>query len=233
MKKDNIVLKHIAFIMDGNRRWAKARKMPLLLGHKKGAERIEPLVEYAARRGIEYITFWAFSSENWRRGEEEVGFLMRVFRDFLGSTVVKRMMEKGVRVKVIGDLGKFPEDIVDGVNKILERSENNKTITATFALNYGGRSEILSAVNRILEMDMRLKEGVSEEVFSSYLFTDELPDPDLIVRTGGEKRLSGFLPWQSVYSELCFVDTLWPDIDERKFDELIVEYGRRERRFGK
>lgn len=228
---------HIAFIMDGNRRWARERKLPLLIGHRKGAERIEPLVAHAAKKGIKFVTFWAFSSENWKRGEKEVGFLMRVFRDFIKSSVVKRMMEKGVRVNVIGDFESFPEDIVNDVKEIIEKSKDNKTITATFALNYGGRAEMLRAINRITNYELRITDkkmtDFNEKVFSSFLYTFDLPDPDMIVRTGGEQRLSGFMPWQSVYSELYFVDTFWPDFDEIEFDKAFEEFERRERRFGK
>ncbi len=254
---NNKIPNHIAFIMDGNRRWAKKRGLPIIVGHHKGVERIEPLVEQAAKFDIKYITFWAFSSENWKRGEREVGFLMRVFREFIKSSVVKRMMEKDVRVKVIGDIDQFPKDIVDGVRKIVEKSKENKTITATFALNYGGRQEILRAINVILnevknpsthlrtrirersfDSALRRAQGfaqddtVDEKVFSSYLYTHDLPDPDLVVRTGGEARLSGFMPWQTVYSELYFTSTLWPDFSKKEFGEALVEYDKRERRFG-
>lgn len=234
------ILQHIAFIMDGNRRWAKKRGLPIIAGHHKGAERIESLVEYASKRGIKYITFWAFSSENWERGEKEVGFLMRVFREYIKSSVVHRMMEKGVRVKVIGDLGAFPEDIVKDVREILEKSKSNGRITATFALNYGGRDEILKVVNSIVREippNLPLRKGggyiVDEKEFADYLYTKDLPEPDMIVRTGGEQRLSGFLPWQSVYSELYFIDVLWPDFDEQEFGKAVEEYASRERRFGK
>ena len=267
----NKELKHIAFIMDGNRRWAKKRGLPVIAGHHKGAQRIEPLVEYAAKAGISYITFWAFSSENWGRSEKEVGFIMRVFREFIKSSVVTRMMKKGVRVNIIGDLTAFPEDIVGGVSKIIEMSRDNKTITASFALNYGGRQEVLNAVNNLLNRFKNSSESVlevcqipnsklqipnklqnsnpiksdsnskiqknnnliDEEAFSSCLFTKGLPDPDMIVRTGGEQRLSGFMPWQSVYSELYFTEILWPDFDEKEFEQAIEEYGERDRRFGK
>jgi len=239
---------HIAFIMDGNRRWARKRALPVLAGHQRGAGRIEPLVEHAAKRGIKYITFWAFSSENWERGKTEVGFLMRVFREFIKSAVVNRMMEKGVRVNVIGEWESFPKDIVEGVAEIVEKSRENSTITATFALNYGGRGEIIHAIKSFVKTETQTQElssvqytsipdklisGLDESKFSSYMYTKDLPDPDMIVRTGGEKRLSGFLPWQSVYSELHFVDTLWPDFGEKEFDEAIEEYGIRERRFGR
>jgi len=272
---NSIIPQHIAFIMDGNRRWARERQLPLISGHHKGAEKIEPLVAYAAKRGISYITFWAFSSENWERGKSEIGFLMRVFREFIKGSVVNRMMEKGVRVKIIGDIESFPKDIIKGVNEIVDRSRNNTTITATFALNYGGRKEILSVVNGILEeyftkdsksdlfgskikdpADAKAMAGrqkskiknkfqnsktqiskqykyINEKMFSSYLYTKDLPDPDMIVRTGGERRLSGFLPWQGVYSELYFTDKYWPDFDEKAFEEALEEYGNRERRFGR
>jgi undecaprenyl diphosphate synthase len=208
------------------------------MGHRKGASRIEPLVSYAAKRGIEYVTFWAFSSENWNRGEKEVGFLMRVFREFLKGSVVKRMLEKGVRVKVIGDIESFPEDIVTGVGELVEKSKSNKRVTAVFALNYGGRREILRAVEQVLRVPRvsqvpRVPRVLDEEEFSSYLYTADLPDPDMVARTGGEMRLSGFMPWQSVYSELYFTDVLWPDFDEGEFEKVIEEFGRRERRFGK
>ncbi len=262
---DSIIPQHIAFIMDGNRRWARERHLPLIAGHHKGAERIEPLVAYGAKRGIKYVTFWAFSSENWERGEKEVGFLMRVFREFIKSSVVNRMMEKGVRVKVIGDIESFPEDIVRGVAEIVERSRNNEIVTATFALNYGGRREILYAVNEILKeavtfdkkmwlsetkiknQKSKIKDNfqnsndqnskhynyINEEIFSSYLYSAGLPDSDMIVRTGGEQRISGFLPWQAVYSELYFTDKYWPDFNEKAFKDALEEYERRERRFGR
>jgi undecaprenyl diphosphate synthase len=220
--------------MDGNRRWAKQKRLPLIMGHHKGAERIEPLVEYAAKRGIRYITFWAFSSENWKRGEQEVGFIMRVFRDFIKSSIVNIMMEKGVRVNVIGDIESFPEDIVRGVREIIERSKNNTAITATFALNYGGRQEILRAVNRIVNKGGAEGGGfIDESIFASYLYTSDIPDPDMIVRTGGEQRISGFLPWQAVYSELYFTDIYWPDFDEKEFEKAMGQFVSRERRFGK
>lgn len=230
-------LNHVAFIMDGNRRWARDKKLPLLFGHRQGAKRIEPLVEHAAKNGIKFITFWAFSSENWKRGEKEVDFLMRVFRDFIKGPVANRMMEKGVRVKVIGDYTLFPQDIVKDVCNIIEKSKNNNSITATFALNYGGRAEILRAINIIRKQESGSKnqefKDMDEEGFSDYLYTNDLPDPDMIVRTGGEMRLSGFLPWQAVYSELYFVDKYWPEFDTIEFDKAIEVYKNRERRFGK
>lgn len=226
-------LKHVAFIMDGNRRWARKRMLPIITGHYNGAERIESLVEYAAKKGIKYVTFWAFSTENWGRGEEETGFIMQVARDFLKSDVLERMMEKGVRVNVIGDYEAFPEDIVDGLRRVVEKSKNNETITVIFALNYGGRAEIVRAVNNVLSSKFNVLSKIDEEVFSSFLYTKDFSDPDLIVRTGGEMRLSGFLPWQSGYSELYFTETLWPDFDEKAFELAIEEFERRERRFGK
>jgi undecaprenyl diphosphate synthase len=223
--------KHIAFIMDGNRRWAKKRGLQIISGHNKGAANIERLVSQAARQGLECITFWAFSSENWERGKEEVDLLMQVFRDFINGDIVQRMIAENVKVRAIGDLDAFPKDIVEGVKSIIEASRINTGIIATFALNYGGRQEILRAVNEVLK-EKGLKK-IKEADFSSCMYNSDLPDPDIIVRTGGEKRLSGFMPWQSVYSELFFMDTLWPDFDERDFDSVLEEFSRRDRRFGK
>lgn len=244
--------KHIGIIMDGNRRWAGKRRLPLFAGHSEGAKRIEPLVAYGAKQGISYITFWAFSTENWERGDREVNTLLRVFRRVLKDPMLDRLQKNGVRVNVIGDLSPFPQDITEGVKKIMESSKNNKRITATFALNYGGRFEILRAVNRLMKVyssseGVRLRrmtesrssrrtsftQTITEQVFAEYLYTAGIPDPDLIIRTGGEMRLSGFLAWQSVYSELYFTECLWPDFDEMEFQKSLDEYARRERRFGR
>lgn len=228
--KTNTIPNHIAFIMDGNRRWARAHKLSLLNGHKAGAESIEPLVVYGLRHEIKYLTFWAFSSENWKRGKMEVEFLLQVFRTFLKNNVVDRLIENGGKFRFIGDYQAFPVDIVTGLEDIIERSKNNSKIHATFALNYGGKQEIIRAVNLLLAEG---KKNVEEQTFTSYLYTKDIPDPDLIIRTGGEQRLSGFLPWQGAYSELYFTDVYWPDFHERELEKAIEEYSQRERRFGK
>lgn len=221
---------HVSFIMDGNRRWASTRKLQILFGHDRGAHQIEPLVEYATRQGISFLTFWAFSTENWNRDAKEVAMLMQVFRNIFKDPMVQRMKKDGVKMQVIGDLTKFPQDIQDSVQALVEDTKNNSKICVNLALNYGGREEILLAVSRAIK-DKQFT--ISDKQFSSYLYTKDIPDPDLLIRTGGEKRLSGFLPWQSVYSELYFTDTLWPDFDAGEFQKALDEYALRERRFGK
>jgi undecaprenyl diphosphate synthase len=221
---------HVGFIMDGNRRWAKSQGLQILAGHEAGKDRIEPLVDYAVKHGISTLTFWAFSSENWDRGKMEVGLILQVFRMFLQSGIVERLIDRGVRVGVLGDISAFPADIAEGVRDVVARSKHNTSITANFALNYGGRKEILRAVNALLQQGVV---EVNEEDFSSALYTAGQVDPDLIIRTGGEQRLSGFLPWQGVYSELYFTDIFWPDFTEAAFQKALDEYGLRERRFGK
>lgn len=223
--------KHIAFIMDGNRRWARAHKFQLLSGHNRGAARIETIVEAAAKKEIPFVTFWAFSTENWNRDEKEVAMLMKVFRDVLSGSMAGRLIKNGVKLQIIGDFTEFPKDIVEGLEKLMAASKDNKRITATIAINYGGRAEILGAVNELLKMGKVSK--ISEETFSSLLYTKNQPDPDLLVRTGGELRLSGFLPWQAVYSELYFTETFWPDFDEKEFEKALEEFNSRQRRFGK
>lgn len=223
-------IKHIAFIMDGNRRWARKNKLQIIMGHNKGVDRVEKLVDYANKKGIEYVTFWAFSTENWNRAKEEVNDLMTVFRNMLNGEMIKRMMENGARVKTIGDISAFPKDIYERLLEITDMSKNNTKITTVFALNYGGRPEILQAINKLLK---NKKSEVTDEEFAKELFTADFPDPDLIVRTAGEQRLSGFMPWQSTYSEFYFTEILWPDFDEKQFQIALDDFADRERRFGK
>lgn len=223
---------HIAIIMDGNRRWAKERGLPVLAGHKKVADDILiPLVEYAATKGISYLTFWAFSTENWERDTKEVSGIMEIFRHVL-KMKWKRLDEKGVRIKVIGDISKFSDDIKNSLVAVQEQTKNNTKITATFALNYGGRGEIMRATAN-LQINKSANLQMNEVLFSDALDTRGIPDPDIIVRTGGEQRLSGFLPWQGVYSELYFPPWYMPEFTREKLDEIIDEYGKRQRRFGK
>ncbi len=214
--------------MDGNRRWARERGLPVLAGHQKVADEVlEPLVEHAAKRGIRFITFWAFSTENWRRDKSEVEGIMRIFRHVIAKRW-QRLHEKGVRVEVIGDISKFAPDIRDSLNKVIEQTKDNTKITAVFALNYGGRDEIVRAVNKAERMGK-----LSESSISHLLDTSGIPDPDLIIRTGGEQRLSGFFLWQSEYSELYFPSFYMPEFTPKKLDEALEEYASRQRRFGK
>ncbi len=214
--------------MDGNRRWARERGLPALEGHRWVTDKIlDPLIEHAAKRGVKFVTFWAWSTENWERDKKEVEGMMRLFR-----LVIKRrwqrLHEKGVRIRVIGDLSKFPADIKKALNDVVEQTKNNTSITAVFALNYGGRDEIVRAIRKL-----HSNSTLSEETFSSFLDTSGIPDPELIIRTGGEQRLSGFLLWQSEYSELYFPKWYMPDFTTDRLDEAIEEFGNRTRRLGK
>lgn len=219
-----IIPQHVAIIMDGNRRWARQNGLAIIKGHRKVAEEmIERLADFAIAKGIKFLTLWAFSTENWQRPSEEVKGIMELFRETF-ATSSKRLHQKGVRVAVIGDLSRFPEDIQDGVNFWIQETKNNQKLTVTFALNYGGRDELLRAVR------------AGGEDFENHLDTKKmiaLPDPDLLIRPGGEKRLSGFLTWQSVYTELYFTDVLMPDFDEQEFAKALADYASRQRRFGK
>ncbi len=223
------MIEHVAFIMDGNRRWARAHKVPLVVGHTKGYQKIEQLITYANKKGIAYLTFWAFSTENWNRDKKEVSLLMQIFRRLFRGRNINRLHEKGVRIQALGDITSFPKDIAADINKLVEKTKNNKAITVNIGLNYGGRAEILQAINRLLK---EKKENVDEEEFAKYLYTKGMPDPDLIIRTSGEERLSGFLPWQSVYSELYFPKVYWPDFTEKEFEKALEEFENRKRRFG-
>jgi undecaprenyl diphosphate synthase len=212
---------HIAIIMDGNRRWAREHKLPVLEGHRRVANAVlERLVGHAAKRGIKYMTFWAFSTENWGREENEVKGIMLILKQSLGP-FGRRMMEKGVKLLVIGDLSKIDAGLRKGIEEVVAKTKNNSRITVTIALNYGGRDEIRRAVHK------------GKEDFEKHLDTVGIPDPDFIIRTGGEQRLSGFLLWQSEYSELYFPTFLMPDFTPERLDEAIKEFQNRKRRFGK
>jgi len=220
---------HVALIMDGNRRWAQKRGLKVVLGHKQAAEKvIEPIVDRAIKHSIKYITFWAFSTENWKRDQIELKALMKIFRDTLIKST-KDLHKKGVKLRYIGVIDRFPKDIAKKVKQMVELTKNNSNITVSFALNYGGRDEILRAIQKLIQ-DKPKK--ITEKIFAQCLDTHNLPDPDLIIRTGGEIRLSGYFPWQSVYSELYFTDILWPEFSPDKFDIALLDYQNRDRRFG-
>lgn len=227
---------HIAIIMDGNRRWAKQRGLFFGEGHSKVAnEVIENLALHCIKRGVPYLTMWAFSTENWQREQEEVGFLMDLFRQMLRDNI-DRLHQHGIRIRMIGNLKSFPDDIQQEILTGLKETEQNKNLDLTFALSYGGRDEIKRATQKIARQIRQGKiepENIDEELISANLDTAELPDVDLIIRAGGEQRLSGFLPWQGVYSELYLTEVLMPDFDEAELDEALAEFQRRQRRFGK
>lgn len=226
---------HVAIIMDGNRRWAKKRGLAAVMGHDKAARDVlEPIVDHAIKLGIKFITFWAFSTENWKRDKMEIRALMNIFREGLVK-LGEKLNEKGVKLNVIGEMSKFPKDIQKKTAHYLEISRGNKKITVSFALNYGGRDEIVRAIRRLCAKIQNAKfkiQDLNEQTFGQFLDTANLPDPDLIIRTGGELRLSGYFPWQSVYSELYFTSTLWPDFTPVEFDKALEDFEGRERRFG-
>lgn len=226
---------HVAIIMDGNRRWAAEHGLGPIDGHRVAAERaIEPLVEHAARLGIKYLTFWAFSTENWKRDKVELTGLFKIFKTIL-QRKIERLMKKGVRIRYLGEVDRFPDGIGDVIKNAVQATRKNDRITVTFALNYGGRDELLRAMRKMFRTikASKLKMGdISEATFSLFLDTKGIPDPDLIVRTGGELRLSGYLPWQSTYSELYFTKTYFPDFTPAEFDKALYDFARRDRRFG-
>ena len=228
------VPEHIAVIMDGNGRWAKKRFMPRGFGHKAGADALEQALEDADELGIKYLTVYAFSTENWKRSVEEVTGLMNLFRKFLESAIPKSN-KNNVRVRVLGERSKLPPDMIKAIEILEESTKNNTGLQFNVALNYGGRDEIARAMKKIAEevKDGKLSpEDITEEVISSHLDTWEIPDPDLLVRTSGEERISNFLPWQLAYSEFYFTDTLWPDFNRNSFIEAIRHYTKRDRRYG-
>ena len=226
--------RHIAIIMDGNRRWAKAQGKPASFGHKAGAKTLEKIVRYANKIGLEYITVYAFSTENWKRTEEEVKALMTLLQSYLDD-YSKRADTENIRVKILGDISALAPGMQKSIYNCMERTKDNTGVTFNIALNYGGRDELLKAVKKIAK---EVKEGkidiqdISEEMISNNLYTKGEPDPDLLIRTSGELRLSNFLPWQVVYSEFLFIEKNWPDFTEEDLDNAIVEYEKRTRKFG-
>ena len=230
-----IIPEHVAIIMDGNGRWAKKRGLPRTFGHKQGCTVVERTVEDAARLGLKFLTVYAFSTENWKRSEDEVGALMQLFRYYM-VRLLDVATKNNVRVRMIGDRRRFPEDIIEGINKLETETGEATGLTFVIAVNYGGRDEIRRAALRFAE-DIRdgkneLSEDFSEEDFSAYLDTAGMPDPDLLIRTSGELRLSNFLLWQLAYSEIYITDVYWPDFNRDELIKAIKAYNKRNRRFG-
>ncbi|MFO7188688.1 MAG: polyprenyl diphosphate synthase [Pseudomonadota bacterium] len=224
--------RHVAIIMDGNGRWAKQRFMPRIAGHRKGADAVRAAVRACAERGIEYLTLFAFSSENWRRPAEEVSMLKQLFRSALENEVAK-LHENNIRLRVIGDIAAFGEDIVRLVREGEALTANNTRLTLTIAANYGGRWDLLQAVNRLVTEHPEKAGRYTEADLAPYLSMHYAPEPDLFIRTGGEQRISNFLLWQLAYTEFYFTDLLWPDFNAVALDKAIESYQRRERRFGR
>ncbi len=226
--------KHVAIIMDGNGRWAQARGRPRLFGHHAGARRVREVVEACPGLGIKYLTVFAFSTENWKRTQVEVAGLMSLFRRYIIKET-RTLAENGIRVRFIGDRVRLDAKLIDLMDSLEEATKDNDLVHLTVALNYGGRDEVARATKRLARdvAEGQLKpEDVDEETLPKYLDTRVLPDPDLVIRTSGEARISNFLLWQSAYSEYEFIDTLWPDFTAAELERLCRNYGSRERRFG-
>ena len=229
-----VIPKHIALILDGNGRWAKKRGLPRTMGHKEGCVTVEKTVELAARMGVEYLTVYGFSTENWKRSAEEVGALMQLFRYYM-VRLLKIASANNVRVKMIGDRTRFDRDIIDGIDRLEADTRDNTGLTFVIAVNYGGRDEIARAAKRLAAdcaAGRQDADTITEEVFASYLDTVGIPDPDLLIRTSGELRLSNYLLWQLAYTELYVTDCLWPDFDKAELEKAVIAYNKRDRRYG-
>lgn len=225
---------HVAIIMDGNGRWAQSRGKPRLYGHRAGARRVRQIVEACPDLGVKYLTIFAFSTENWKRTQAEVSGLMLLFRRYIQKEM-QALVENGIRVRFIGDRVRLDRKLVDLMDELERVTAHNELVNMTVALNYGGRDEVARATKRLAEEVAagRLRpEDVDEETLPHFLDTCVLPDPDLVIRTSGEARVSNFLLWQSAYSEYEFINTLWPDFTPEIFAEVLAKYGTRERRFG-
>ena len=218
---------HIAIIMDGNGRWAEKRGLPRTLGHKEGANALRKIQTYAGKIGVKYLTVYAFSTENWKRSKDEVDALMFLFKTYLKNEE-KSIMKNNVRFLVSGRKDDVSPSLLEAIKKLEDKSKNNTGLTLNIAFNYGGRAEIVDAVNSILKSGI---DNLAEEDFSKYLYNN-IPDPELLVRTSGELRISNFLLWQIAYSEIYITDALWPDFDEKELDKAIESYNGRDRRFG-
>ena len=225
---------HVAIIMDGNGRWAAARGLKRTAGHRRGAEAVKTAAEAAVRLGVRYLTLFGFSSENWSRPEWEVRDLMGLLRHYL-EREVGFLQEHSIKLQVIGDRTRLASDIVRSIEGAERATVHNRRLTLTIALSYGGRAEICQAANRLVREALAGRIAAAEidkSLFASFLYTRDMPDPDLVIRTSGERRISNFLLWQMAYAELLFVDTLWPDFSRRDFEQAIGDYCRRDRRYG-
>lgn len=234
IKNKDISPNHVAIIMDGNGRWAQARRRPRLFGHRAGAARIREILESCPDLGVKYLTIFAFSTENWKRTQAEVAGLMSLFESYILKEA-KNLKDSGVRVRFIGDRVKLESKLVDLMDDLEMMTQDNDLVHLTIAINYGGRDEVARATRR-LARDVELKKisarDINEETLPKYLDTHVLPDPDLVIRTSGEARISNFLLWQSAYSEYEFIDTLWPDFTAEIFAKVVLRYSKRLRRFG-
>ena len=224
---------HVAIIMDGNRRWAKKNNLSTPQSHKEGAENLKRIAKFANKIGIKYLTVYAFSTENWKRSQEEVGAIMKLLKFYLLDFF--NWSDENIKINVLGRIAELPKDLKDQIHKIEEKTKNNTGLVLNICFNYGGRDEIVTATKNIAQkvLDGELKiEDINEKLFSNYLYTANQPDPDLLIRTSGEERISNFLPWQISYSEFVFTDKFWPEYNEQEFLNSIQIYQKRTRRFG-
>ena len=227
----NTNLQHIAIIMDGNRRWAKEKRLPSAMGHQKGVDSLRSTMRLFDEFGIKYLTVYAFSTENWNRKKEEVEFLMGL----LAKTLLNElddMHRENVKIRFLGDISQLNKNLIKIVNDAQEKTKNNTGVNLNIAFNYGARNEIVHAMQSIIKEGIA-PEQISEETISKHLYTKDIPDPDLLIRTGGEKRISNYLLWQLAYSEIYVTDTYWPEFDRKELSKAIVEFEKRNRRFGK
>lgn len=221
---------HVAIILDGNGRWAQQKNMPRTFGHKNGAENVVDIAIHAKKRGVKYLTLYAFSTENWKRPKKEVDYLMKLLIKFVNDKI-DQLMEEDCKLNFLGDLSAIPDQTRKAVELALDRTKDNKSLFINIALNYGGRDELVHAFKSIISQGYKA-EDIDEKLISENLYTKAIPDPDLLIRPGGELRISNFLIYQIAYSELYFTDKLWPDFSYEDFDKAIEEYSRRNRRFG-
>lgn len=235
LTKKNNNLQHLAIVMDGNRRWAKKRGLPGAMGHKQGAKTVKEITRAAGELGIKYLTLYAFSTENWQRSPEEVETLMGLLREYLKSDL-QEIQENGVRIMFIGERNMLDADIVEMMRKIEADTLHNDKLTLCIALSYGSRFEIVNATKKIATLVKRgdiSVEDIDIKMFSDMLYTKDIPDPDVVVRTSGEKRVSNYLLWQIAYAEFYFTDVLWPDFNKKDLEKIIEDFNSRERRYGK
>lgn len=221
---------HVAIILDGNGRWATKRNKPRTFGHKNGADNVVDIAIHAKKRGIRYLTVYAFSTENWKRPAKEVDYLMKLMIKFIDDKI-NQLMNEDCKLNFLGDLSALPKATRKAIEKGVEKTKNNKSLFVNIAINYGGRDEIVHAMKDIIDAGYA-KSDIDEKLISDYLYTKDIPDPDLLIRPGGEIRISNFLIYQIAYAELYFSDVLWPDFNEEEFDRALLAYSKRNRRYG-
>lgn len=228
MENNIIIPESVAIIMDGNGRWASLRNLPRIQGHREGVKAVKKVVEYAYKNGIKTLSLFAFSTENWKRPSDEVMFLMNLFKDTIDREF-DELIDKGIKIKFLSRKDELPNFVIERMNRAEEKSKDNEKMNLLIALNYGGRYDIVQAVNEIIKKGLK---KVDEETFGKFLLTYPFKDPDLLIRTSGEMRISNFFLYQISYTELYFTEKLWPDFDEKDFEEAVITYSRRKRKFG-